>query len=183
MREFASITLTLVLTMLFANQSLAQGTLASLYLSISGSGEIYPFQDGQMLEVGQSYQMTAVPDSGFAFSSWQPVHVFTLTSTVIGGTTAAPITNVTTSIIPNLAPVYFTAAVLPFTMQPVQVLYNTNGNALTEGSGWPANFEPIPEPSAYRLIASGVAAIVLLRSRGSHCGQLPLLRKTNCPSL
>jgi hypothetical protein len=76
------------------------------------------------------------------------------------------------SVIPSLVPDYFTVPVLPFTMQPVQVLYNTNGSALTEGSGWQANFVPIPEPSVIALIACGVTAMALLRHRGFQCGQL-----------
>jgi hypothetical protein len=41
MTTVASITLTVVLTMFFALQGRAQGPLAPLFLSISGSGEIH----------------------------------------------------------------------------------------------------------------------------------------------
>ena len=52
---------------------------APLMLFTNGGGRIVPYQDGQMLETGRTYVMVAIPSRGFAFSSWQPVVVFTFT--------------------------------------------------------------------------------------------------------
>lgn len=73
MKRIALIILAVMLTASLAGQSYAQGTLAPLYLSTNGDGSITPLQSGQLLEVGQSYNITATPDSGFSFSSWQPL--------------------------------------------------------------------------------------------------------------
>ena len=167
MSKFASITLIALVAICFVRQSSAQGTLVPLSLSTNGSGEISPFQDGQMLEAGQSYEMTAIPASGFAFASWQPVNVFTLTAYIIDtiSNPGTPITNVNVSLIRSLVPEYFNDPVLSFTMQPVQVVYSTDQSSLTEGTGWQANFEPIPEPSAIAFIVLGLNALLLFRNR------------------
>src|SRR5208282_4197467 len=55
------------------------GSYSPLLLFTDGNGRILPFRDGPILETGRTYVMAAVPDRGFAFSSWQPVVVFTFT--------------------------------------------------------------------------------------------------------
>lgn len=43
---------------------------ARLVVQISGSGSVNPNYNGQMLQVGRSYSMTASPGSGYVFVSW-----------------------------------------------------------------------------------------------------------------
>jgi len=120
----------------------------------SGSGSISPYQNGDLLEVGQSYEMTANPDAGYAFSSWQPVNV--LTSTIYvrdhNGTITAKVSQ---PIIPT--PVFTTQPVLDFTMQP------ESGQTIIESSGWQANFVAVPEPPCTALIYGGLTLITLCR--------------------
>lgn len=134
---------------------------APLSLFITGSGEISPFTDGQLLEVGQSYEMTATPDSGYLFSSWQPVNIFTFseyTSDAQGNPTAPIISTV-------LSPTgqYIVQPVLDFTMQPVtEILDVPEVRTVTQSAGWQANFVPTPEPSIFALIVCGLGAICFL---------------------
>ncbi len=76
MKKFILVALVTLATVCFAGRSHGQDTLAPLYLYTSGDGNITPLESGQLLDVGQSYDMTAVPDAGYVFSSWQPVNVF-----------------------------------------------------------------------------------------------------------
>jgi hypothetical protein len=66
---------------IFAQWGYSQGTLAPLYVFTNGDGTITPYQSGQMLEVGQTYDLTATPDFGYEFSSWEPVDVSVITQT------------------------------------------------------------------------------------------------------
>ena len=117
--------------------------------------------------------MTALPDAGFAFNSWQRVSVFTLSSLIIEHVSGSvdPITNVNVSVIRSPGPSYFAEPLLPFTMQAHQVLYSTNGNTLTQSIGWQADFVPIPEPSALLLTGFAIAVAALFRHQGFHCGR------------
>ena len=147
----------------FAHQGNAQGIVcyAPLHLFINGLGGVSPLLDGEMLEVGQSYDMTAIPDSGFAFSSWQPVNVFTFTSYIVdpGGTVSTNISVVSSPV----AQFTYTSS-LSFTMQPENLIYDNAGvQTITEGSGWQVNFEAVPEPSSLALIMCGLTATAFLR--------------------
>ena len=142
-------------------------TLAPLYLSTTGSGTISPLQNGQLLEVGQSYSLTATADPAFVFNNWQPVNVFTLTATIVDVSGPVPVTNMNVSVTASPRPEFFPDPVLQFTMQPVQVLYATPANTLTEGVGWQANFVPVPEPTPVILMIAGFLALTLIRHR-SH---------------
>lgn len=162
MRNSVFIIMFTLATVCFAHRSCAQGTLAPLSLFTSGSGEISPFQDGQMLEVGQSYEMTAIPDDGYVFSSWQPVNVFTFTQITppLNGWTNPPIVSIVLSPLREFTDLL----VLEFTMQPVTVIQSgTPSIMITESSGWQANFVPVPEPSGIALILCGLTTIAFLR--------------------
>jgi hypothetical protein len=73
--------LLLLVVMLGVQHLSAQDTddrsFAPLFIITNGMGKIFPFHDGEMLEVGRKYDMVAVPDRGYEFSSWQPVTIFT----------------------------------------------------------------------------------------------------------
>jgi hypothetical protein len=151
------------------HEGCSQGTLTALYLFISGSGSVTPLQNGQLIEAGQSYEMTAVPDPGFAFSSWQPVNVFTLAQTNFDGS-GNPILPPVVSTVANPVPSYTFQPVLDFTMQAEQEVTPDGSNpSIVEDFGWQANFVPIPEPSAVVLVLGGFTAAVFLRRNWSRC--------------
>jgi len=114
---------------------------APLALFINGGGTVSPLTNGQVLVVGQSYNMVATADNGYSFSSWQQVNVFTTTSYVVD-TNGNAIPVVSTILRP--LPPYTNQPSLDFVMQPVTTIYNNPGfRTITESSGWQANFEPI----------------------------------------
>jgi uncharacterized repeat protein (TIGR03803 family) len=59
-------------------------TSASVMVQISGSGTVSPNYNGQWLEVGRTYKMTARPGNGYVFSNW--VETVTSNSPVLVGT-------------------------------------------------------------------------------------------------
>lgn len=147
----------------FARQGHAQGTLAPLYLFTSGAGSITPFQNGDLLQVGQSNNMTASPDSGYTFSSWQLVNVFIITQTNFDGP-GNPILPPITSIVPSLVPQFNYQPELGFIMQPLMMISPNGQNPnIAETVGWQANFVAVPEPSATVLIACGLTVVAWFR--------------------
>jgi Divergent InlB B-repeat domain len=140
----------------------AQSTLAPLLLYTNGPGEISPFSSGQLLQVGQTYDLEAAPDPGFLFSSWQSVVVFAITQSIPDG---AGVTNTVVSVSVSPVPDYTFQADLQFTMQPVEVVLSNTGLTITQGTGWQANFAPVPEPSSLTLLVCGLTSIILLRRR------------------
>ncbi|HEX3624739.1 MAG TPA: hypothetical protein VH280_04860 [Verrucomicrobiae bacterium] len=134
--------LLVLVALLFAAQWLsAQDTRSPLLLYISGPGKIVPFHDGDMLDVGRKYVMTAVPDRGCVFTNWVQVNVFT--EIAICSECYPPETNTETIIVP-LAAQPVKNRVLHFTMEPEQVLAESAGFELTMSTGWQANFVPDP---------------------------------------
>ena len=115
----------IILTTLLASSSAvpihAQDT-APLYLSIIGSGSVSPLTNGQSLAVGQRYNMVASPGAGFAFSSWQPVNVFTTTTFVVD--TNGNTTNTVVSVLGSPIPTFTNQPSLAFVMQPVVLIYD-----------------------------------------------------------
>lgn len=160
MKKVIRVALLTVAALCFASEAYSQGTLAPLYVFINGSGSISPFQSAQLLEVGKNYEMTAIPDSGFIFSSWQPASIFLLISVEFDHGTSPPTTNIVTSV--NISPIpdYHEEATINFTLQPEKVLYDDSfGNLLTVYSGWQVNFVPVPEPSSGQIIFWGLTTI------------------------
>jgi len=163
MKKFILVLLVTLATVCFASHSYSQGTLAPLYLFTSGIGSITPLQDGQLLTVGQAYNMTAIPDSAFTFSSWQPVNVFVFNDVVMD--VSGDLSTNTSTVASPTADFTETSA-LTFTMQPVQVILDLpRVRTITESSGWQANFVPVPEPSSITLIVCALAAGVLFRAK------------------
>jgi hypothetical protein len=172
MKKCVFITMLTLAAVCFANQIYGQGVAyASLMLFTNGAGSISPIQNGQLLEVGQTYDMEAIPDSGFVFSSWQPVNIFTYTEVTFDpdGETNPPIISSVLSPVPD----YSYQQALEFTMQPVMVILDQPYNTLTESSGWQANFVPVPEPSSIALIVYGLTMIAFFRSRQLSCCLTP----------
>ena len=115
--------------------------MAPLSLFINGGGSVSPLTNGELLEVGQTYNMVAIPDAGFAFNSWQPVNVFTFITLV---TDTNGKTNTVVSVVASPVPTYTKQPSLDFIMQPVVVIDDSPGvRTITESSGWQANFEPV----------------------------------------
>ena len=168
----------------FAHRGCSQGAItAPLYLFINGSGIISPLQNNQLLVVGQTYELTAIPDSGFTFNSWQPVYVFNVTTYLVDGNgNSIPNSFVNTS----LVPAYYILPVLDFTMQPTSVIDDNPGvNILTRSSGWQANFVPLPEPSAITLFLIGIALIIIFFKSAKKFTAIPrsfikVLMPTRC---
>ncbi len=142
MKSRLLITLALVIAGSSGTVSHAQGTTAPLSLGINGGGSVSPLTNGEPLEVGQTYNMVAIPDPGFVFSSWQPVSVFTFTEFVFDPISGN--TNTVVSTVASPVPAYTSQPSLDFTMQPVDVIYDVPGvRTTTKSSGWQANFDPV----------------------------------------
>jgi hypothetical protein len=111
-----------------------------LFLYTNGSGTISPYQNGQMLEAGHSYVLTACAASGCEFNKWQMVTVSTEVKTVNYPSGLTVITTNTTVIETDR---YFYNARLNFTAESssVQTLDDHPGTSrVTRVSGWRANF-------------------------------------------
>ena len=148
-----------------AVMSLALSTEAQtntpLYLFINGSGSVSPYQNGDLLEVGQTYDMTATPDDGYIFTGWQQVDVFSDTEYTFDG--SGGLKSNTSTIVAPSSPVYTNAPDLTFTMQPVIYLFNVpEVRMLSQTYGWQADFDPVPEPSSVALAGSAFATLTLL---------------------
>ena len=143
-----------------ATDSTADVSYAPISVFTNGPGKIYIFQrgrtvvDGQMLPVGSSLLLVAVPDPGYQFVSWYPVIVFTFTEVTLDlqGNPNPPITSIVVSPVPK--PV--DRRILDSEVQPVIVLYDDPGvKVITQGFGWQANFEPISPPGRRRHTIEG----------------------------
>jgi hypothetical protein len=136
-------------------QGYGQGSLAPLYVFTNGFGSITPLQYGQLLEVGQSYEMTALPDSGFVFSSWQMANVFVDTEITMSAS-GSLVTN--TFVTPSLLPSFTDTSTLTFTVAAIQVIFSDPGvRTISLNTGWQANFAAVPEPSSFGLTVFGLA--------------------------
>jgi hypothetical protein len=113
---------------------------APLPLLVNGSGCVWPFHDGQMLEVGRRYVMVAIPRRGFTFTNWNPVNVFTITVIVSDPFNGLASTN--TSRVLSPVPKYTKGQVLWFKMQPEELIEDTYFIKITRSYGWQANFVP-----------------------------------------
>jgi hypothetical protein len=168
MKKFMFFSLVMLGMECFVYRGWSQGTLAPLYLVISGSGSVTPLQNGQLLEVGQTYEMTATPDLGFAFGSWVSFPVFTITQTNFDSF-GDPIIPPTVSTVTGTGTDYQFQPVLDFTMLVEQITPDGANPNITQSIGWQANFVPIPEPSDAGLVACAVTAVAVLRRQWPCC--------------
>lgn len=113
-------------------------TKAPLELFTTGSGRIIPYQNGQMLSIGKSYTMTAIPDRGYAFAGWNRVNVFIFIETFSDGSG-----NLATSIHTVVSPIgeWIKKRPLQFQVQPGEVIFDQpRVRTIVQRSGWQANF-------------------------------------------
>lgn len=140
----------------------ADASFAPLLVFTNGPGSIYayeiaddarsPVQSGQMVLVESRFLLEAVPDRGCEFEGWNPVNVYTLTSTMIDTSGGVEVTNTIVSTEISPLPQIVDGHALVGEIEPLTVLFtstytNFNGivitnNELTLGKGWRANFAP-----------------------------------------
>lgn len=127
-----------------------------LQVFTNGPGRISPYSAGELLEVWGTYTMTAIPEPGFAFHSWQGVNVYikTTRSTNSTGTVS---TNVETSVTGGA---FYYSPDLTFKMRPVSRTAPNEQLSTESHYGWRANFGPprgAVELDVYRTIPEATA--------------------------
>ena len=134
----------LLVVMLAARWLAAQGTTvdscAPLLLYTNGAGAFLPYQCGQMLQTGQVYTVSAIPNRGFRFRFWRQVKVTVAVKTVIYPSSAI-VSSTNTVIIPTL--LHSREATMKFNMgaPTVQVAQDNPGTTTTTRTlGWEATF-------------------------------------------
>jgi hypothetical protein len=164
MKKIPFMLLLVLVGMCLAQRGFSQGTYAPLYLFTNGDGSITPYQSGQMLEVGQTYTITATPAAGYEFSSWQPVNVFIFIQTNYNG--GQPVLPPIESMDESLIPTNIYGADLEFTLQSVTMLSAEGANpVIYQASGWQADFVPVPEPADAAMAGCGFAVMAVVRHR------------------
>ena len=138
--------LVLLMIMLAARWLPAQGTTgvawAPLLLYTNGTGCISNLYSGQMLQVGKSYFMAAVPDRGSQFSMWRQVKKSVEVKTIIYPSSVIIITTNTTVLPTGSA---LKTARVRFIVEPVTVQTrndNPGTSVITTYNGWRAEFVP-----------------------------------------
>jgi hypothetical protein len=153
------------------------GPEAPLNIFTNGPGKVYAFeierdrhgrelirqvQDGEMLPVGSHFALLAEPASGYQFSNWNQVTIYSLTTTIIDDLGGTPMTNYDTATeIEEWPPE--TNDVEPVLLQevpPVKVIYSSistnfsgisvTNSLLTVTEGWRANFAALPPKPPFR---------------------------------
>jgi len=117
-----------------------QSLWTPLLLYTNGSGTISPYQNGQMLQVGHQYVLTACPDSGCQFRKWQMVNVSTEVKTVDYPSGLTVITTNTTVI--ETGRNYSDPRLNLVAELPTVQVFNAHPGTLkvTQVRGWRANF-------------------------------------------
>ena len=140
MRTLAFISLVTLAVNIFPRQGHSQDASATFFVFTNGSGSITPLQNGQLLQVGQSYEMTAIPNTGYVFDSWQPITVFIDTTVFTNGDGSV---DSITNIISSPQPQYFSQPALDFVMQSPVTIISNSLMTISVASGWQANFVPV----------------------------------------
>lgn len=138
--------LVILALMLAARWLPAQGTnadsCAPLMLYTYGAGSFSPYQCGQMLQTGQPYTLSAIPNHGARFRLWRQVKVTVEVKTIIYPSDAV-VSSTNTVIVPTV--VRSREATMNFNMEAptVQVLDDNPGTTtITRSLGWQAYFTP-----------------------------------------
>lgn len=143
MKGFGQFLSVILLLVCFASRAFAQDTYAPLFLYTNGDGCVTSLTNGQSLVVGQNYEMTATPATGYVFSGWQVINVFVIDETIpVQGSDG--FTNEESMVKSPIAGIYTNDVTLQFTMQPENVLDSNSNLMITQSAGWAANFEPVP---------------------------------------
>ena len=88
--------------------------------------------------------MEAIPDSGYVFTNWQPVYVYT--AIIYFYDVNDQFTSMTNIDVSPDNTGYVNHRVLNFVMQPEQeIAYVPNFLVITMSQGWQANFVPAPQ--------------------------------------
>jgi hypothetical protein len=114
-----------------------QAAYAPLFLYTNGMGAVYPYKGGDLLQVGRSYGLVAIPMNGYTFAYWTRVNVFTITQTNFDAD-GIPTDVIHSTVVSSTAPVS-TYPELRFTMQPEEVIALGNPT-ITRSIGYEANF-------------------------------------------
>lgn len=139
-------------------------TNAPLFLLINGNGQVSPYASGDLLQVGLTYDLLATPDPGYVFSGWQPVNVFNFMEITVNndGTTNPAVSSTVVSPLP----IFLYDSDLQFTQQDITTISDIPGvQTVSEGQGWQADFDPIPEPTSITLLGGGMLALWLHRRK------------------
>ena len=136
----ALLSLTLRMPAQTSNARPRPASKAPLLLFVDGPGNVVPFHDGQMLEAGRDYVMTANPDRGQKFANWSPVTVFTMVEYVADE--SGDVSAVTNTVM-SPEGVFSRNRTLRFQVQPAEVILEIPGvKTVMRSSGWQANFVP-----------------------------------------
>jgi len=147
-----------------ASRTITNVVVGQLSLTVNGSGTVSPNLDGQWLEIGQSYTMTAQPSAGYAFSNWSgTVSATTAQLTFVMQSNMTLVANfydngrpsvVITSPAANARVTNSAAAILLGTASDntgvAQVLYRVRGGAFQAASGatsWSATADLLAGPN------------------------------------
>jgi hypothetical protein len=136
--------LVILVVMLAARWLAAQGTIADscapVFLYTNGAGSFSPYRCGQMVQTGQVYSISAIPNHGFRFHFWRQVKVTVAVKTVIYPS-GAIVSGTNTVVTPTLT--RSKEATMKFHVEAptVQVTEDNPGTTTTTRSlGWEANF-------------------------------------------
>lgn len=144
-------------------QGQAQDALAPLFLNISGDGTVTPYQSGQLLTVGQNYELSETPAAGYVFSGWEQAYFFVFVEYTLDAE-GQPLPPITSTVVSPIMGIYSDQPILDFTLMPEDVLYNVPGVAeITQDSGWQADFVAIPEPSSVLMMVVWLTIFGLFR--------------------
>lgn len=129
-------------------QSGTEGPSAPLLLCTNGCGTISPYNNGQMLEVGHNYTLSACPASGFSFDGWRQVTMATTVQVTRYPSDAWEITTNTYVVRRGRIFVHSLYIIVP----AVSVSVSSNGpsvTTVTRTEGWEADFK---QRKAYPII-------------------------------
>jgi Divergent InlB B-repeat domain len=136
--------LVILAVVLAARWLAAQGTTADscapMLLYTNGAGTFSPYYCGQMVQTGQVYTVSAIPNHGYRFRFWRQVKVAIEIKTVIYPSDAIVST---TNTMTTPTPIRSREATMKFNMgaPTVQVRDDNPGTTTTtKSSGWEANF-------------------------------------------
>lgn len=136
--------LVILVVVLAARWLAAQGTTADscapLMLYTNGAGSFSPYHCGQMLQTGQVYTVSAIPNHGYRFHDWQKVKVAVAVKTIIYPSSAIVITT-NTVITPTVVRNKEATMKINISAPTVEVREDNPGTTVTtKSSGWQANF-------------------------------------------